>query len=134
MAYARIRKVGNGDIQRTERQREILEKVINKMFEKSHGQLITLAYDFMPYVQTSLDISEIKDTASDYNKFKSAKIEQFRYPAEYWGGLLNQQKGWVAKPTTLESNVKELIEFIYEVDNYEVSSTVKEHSKTIEDM
>ena len=132
VAYARIRKVGDGDTQRTERQRMVLEKVIDKLFQKSHSDLLSLAYEFMPYVKTSVSINELAGTAKDYNKFKDAKIEQYKYPEEYYGGII--RGAWVAKPLTLESNVRKLMKFIYETDEYTPSAKLKEISKEIENM
>lgn len=130
VAYSRIRKVGGGDSERTERQREVLDQVIDKLLKKSHSELVSLAYEFMPYVKTSFSIGEIIDTASDYNTFKNAKREEFRYPKEYKGAMVSGSS--VVRPTTLETNVVELIKFIYDLEEYEPSEVVKQISQEIE--
>lgn len=129
VAYARIRKVGNGDAARTDRQREVLEQVMEKLFKLSHTELVSLANEFMPYVKTSFTIKDIMNTASDFNTFKNAKRSEFRSPEKYVGAKVNGAS--VVKPDTLESNVKALYNFIYGIDDYEVSNTVKEISEEI---
>ena len=63
VAYARIRKVGNGDFERTDRQREVLQKVFNKAIKMNPVQYPELARKFLPLVETSLDWGEIMNLA-----------------------------------------------------------------------
>ena len=50
VAYARIRKVGNSDYQRTERQREVLTKLTQKIRQMSIPDIDKLANRLMPLV------------------------------------------------------------------------------------
>ena len=50
VAYARIRYVGNSDYQRTERQREVLSKMMQKMKSSSVTELSALADTILPSV------------------------------------------------------------------------------------
>ena len=130
VAYSRIRKVNGGnDVQRTARQRDVLDIIIAKLFKLSHTELVTLAYDFMPYVETSFSINEIVDTVSDYNTFKNAERDDFRYPQEYESVYIDGVA--TIRPLTLESNVKKLFAFIYEVEDYETSEMVREISEIV---
>lgn len=130
VAYARIRMVGNGDARRTERQREVLQQVISKLMNLGYSNLISVVYDFMPYVETSFSITDVLQISTSYSKFKNAQVYQYRYPDVYVGATIGGAS--VVKPKTLESNVIDMFKFIYEVDEYIVTDTVKEISKAIE--
>lgn len=52
VAYARIRKVGNSDYQRTERQREVLLKLLDKVKEMSFEDMDRLATDQKAYCRS----------------------------------------------------------------------------------
>lgn len=129
VAYSRIRKVGNGDEQRTERQREVIEQIINKIQKLNYQEVISLANDFMPYVQTSLSLSDSLNKAKDFEFFKKANVEEFKYPVEYIFANIN--KSSVVKPDNLKTNVVELHKFIYNIEEYLVSDKVNELSNEI---
>lgn len=61
VAYARIRYVGNSDYQRTERQRTVLTRMIEKMKSMSVTQLFDFAEDVMPLVTHNIPEDEIWD-------------------------------------------------------------------------
>lgn len=54
VGYARIRKIGNADFQRTERQRTILNAIIGKTKSASIGTLNNLLNAILPKVQTNI--------------------------------------------------------------------------------
>lgn len=58
-AYARIRHVGNSDYQRTERQREVLELLIEKAKHCNIFELNSLADAILPNVMTNFSRSEV---------------------------------------------------------------------------
>ncbi len=55
LAYARIRKVGNGSYERTERQRRVLDIVAEKMMDVSVVKYPGLLYDLLPSVKTNIE-------------------------------------------------------------------------------
>ena len=129
VAYARIRKVGNGDEQRTQRQREVIEKIINKIQNLNYQEALSLANEFMPYVKTSFSLSDSLNKAKDFNFFKTATVLEFKYPDTYKFATVN--KSSVVKPDTLETNVIKLHQFIYNIEQYMVSDKVIELSTEI---
>jgi len=58
VAYARIRKVGNSDYQRTERQREVLGKLIDKVKAMSIDDIDRMANQLLPKVTHNIPENE----------------------------------------------------------------------------
>lgn len=80
VAYARIRYVGNGDYERTERQRNVLSAIFNKAKSLSIPKFTSLASDSLNYIETSLSAT---DTISLGTKILTSGIntvEQERFP------------------------------------------------------
>lgn len=113
VSYARIRKTGNGDYERTERQRVVLEKVLNKGLNTSVTQYPKLLNTMLPYVDTSLTKSEILSLGTFAITSGIKKIDQYRIPAdEHVDNQMINGVSYVV-PITLEDNVNLLHNFIY---------------------
>ena len=60
--YSRIRKLGNGDWDRTERQRNVIGAILEEMKKKlengEFGEIIELMQEVAPYVTTTLSVSD----------------------------------------------------------------------------
>lgn len=78
VAYARIRHVGNADMERTDRQREVLSKLFDKARAMSPLEYPEFARKFLPTVQTSLDIGEILGLAGIM--LRDVTLEDARFP------------------------------------------------------
>lgn len=112
VAYARIRKVGNGDFERTDRQRTVLKSLIQKSASlnplKAHSLLSTL----LPEVETNLTKTEIIKLG--YAGLKSAKnsVEELRLP--YEGTYEHRNiRGMAVLVPNMEKNREILHDFIY---------------------
>lgn len=88
VAYARIRKIGNSDFQRTERQRLVIEKVFEKVMDTSVLRYPSLLNSVLPMIETSLSNSDILGIASRVVMFGKPTFEQGRFPldGEYRSG------------------------------------------------
>lgn len=114
LAYSRIRKTGNGDFERTERQRIILEKLINKGLHMDVMQYPKMLNTLLPYVDTSLNSGEILKLGTSVVTSNMKDIEQFRIPLdENSNGKLIDSIYYLV-PDTLEDNIEALHSFIYE--------------------
>lgn len=82
LAYSRIRYVGNGDFERTERQREVLYALFNKVKERSIASNITLANEILPMVKTNLSNSEIIKMGTSVMSNGSIIPEMERFPRD----------------------------------------------------
>ncbi|WBY64299.1 LCP family protein [Thermocaproicibacter melissae] len=83
--YARIRhatdEFGHDDYGRTSRQRQIIQLMIQKIKGMNLLQSSQILYDYLPYVKTNLNDSEILYLASIGVDLSSYKIESMQIPA-----------------------------------------------------
>ena len=112
VAYSRIRMI-DSDYVRTERQRAVLVKLAEKL--KSEINMITIAgliTSLLPYVETSLDLSDLISLATIGLKIDFASIDELRLPADgtFESGTFNGT--WCIKPN-FEKNTAILNDFIY---------------------
>lgn len=112
VSYSRIRYVGNADYERTERQREVLNKIFKKLKAQGITKIPSTISNMLPYVETNLTNMEILDLALDAMKFDADNIEQFRVPVD--GTFKSQNiRGMAVLVPDLEENKRRLKEFIY---------------------
>ena len=132
VAYSRIRYSGQGDYERTERQRTVLEEAITKVLRsRSLSQTLALVESLAPSVETSLKTTEMIGATTGVFSSQISKIENTRLPLDEYsnGGMWNGV--YYLKPKTLVDNVKYLHEFIYEESDYQVTNIVREISDSI---
>lgn len=131
LAYARIRKVGNGSYERTERQRRVLDIVAEKMMDVSVVKYPGLLYDLLPSVKTNIEPLTLLNYAYTVSKFGELKFEQLQIPAtELSQGGLYRNKGWVLL-TDKEQNGKILNDFIYNDKTYSSEDIDKDHFNSV---
>lgn len=124
--YGRIRQVGNGDYERTERMRTVIMKAFEKAKHTDVFKLNSMIDKILPKVQTNIKSGEIIGLASQIGFYKIT--ENIGWPYETKGKTLD---AWYGIPVTLESNVKKLHEELFSSENYIVPETVKDISKKI---
>lgn len=128
-AYSRIRYTAGDDFKRTERQREVLTKVIGKLQGASLTQINKIIDKVFPEVSTNFTLTEILDYALDAFDYKLGETTGF--PFDKSTDTLNKI-GSVVIPVTLESNVKQLHEFLFgSSEGYSPSATVSTISSNI---
>ncbi len=82
VSYARIRYVGNADFERTERQREVLSKLIDKALEISPLRYPQVLSELAPMIETSLTNEEIMSIATKVIIGGKPSFEQGRFPID----------------------------------------------------
>lgn len=97
MGYVRVRYAGNGDYERTERQREALEQLIKKAIESDYDTLMDVVDSVASNMSTDMTSSEIIKYVSNAAKFIGYDIKQSRIPVNgsYKGG--NYKGQWVLR-------------------------------------
>lgn len=111
VSYARIRKVGNGDFERTERQRIVLSQMVEKLQGLSKTELPGLVMKILPYVETSLETSTIIDMGMQYLTKGIKEIRQDRFPRDgYWTSL--RTDAWYMEYDE-EATKQQMQDFIY---------------------
>lgn len=127
VAYGRIR-YSDTDYARTERQRIILQKAFDKAKNADWATLNCLIQTIMPQLATNVDITDLIPLARNIAKFHIGETAGF--PAAR-GEQDVGKIGDCVIPQTLEYNVKELHKFLFDEEDYQVPSNVKEYSSHI---
>lgn len=118
LAYSRIRKTGDGDFERTERQRFILEKIINQGLNMGVTKYPKLLNTLIPFVETSLSKTEMLQMGTSLFVSNIKTVEKFRIPVDDHSQGQKINGIYYLVPMDLEDNVKELHEFIFEEKYY----------------
>ncbi len=97
MGYVRVRYSGNGDYERTERQREVLEQMITKARNANYGDLINILDSVTENTATDMSSMELIGYAANAGKYLNYDIEQLRIPINgtYKGGTY--KGAWVLR-------------------------------------
>jgi LCP family protein required for cell wall assembly len=82
LSYCRIRKAGNNDYERTERQRRVLTLLIQKARKESIFSLPGLLSAILPYIKTNIPSSKLLAFGISAYKFGSTPVSTIRIPAD----------------------------------------------------
>ena len=129
LAYCRDRYSGGDDYGRTERQRTVISKIVEKAKAASLPTLNKVIDELFPDISTSLSSSEILGLAASIKDYELADTQGWpvQLTTERMGGKL----GDVVVPTDLETNVNLLHQYLFDVEDYETTQTVKNISKSV---
>ena len=128
LAYSRIRYASGGDYKRTERMRDVLTAVTNKVKTLNISQLNGFVDAILPKVYTNITSADIFSMMPSIASYKIT--DSIGWPYETKGITLDR---WYGIPVTLENNVKRLHQEAFDETDYIPSDTVKDISnKTIE--
>lgn len=120
VAYGRLRYMDN-DFARTERQRNILKAAFAKAKKAGFSVLNNIMVVCFPQVATNIDFNEVIDMAQNITQYNIADTAGFPWSR---GDAKIGKKGDCVVPTTLESNVVKLHEFLFGDTNYTPSDAV----------
>lgn len=87
LSYARIRYVGNADFERTERQRKVIELIMNKMKTMNPSIMSNISKSVMPGVSTNMTAGELYAFSLRVPFLLGYDRQQLQIPAEgtYYG-------------------------------------------------
>lgn len=80
VGYGRIRNVGNGDYERTDRQRKVLSLMLSKISEAGALKFPYIVSQMLPYVETSMDKASMLKLGAQVFAGNMMNIEQQRFP------------------------------------------------------
>ena len=126
LAYARIRHATGGDYKRTERMRDVLTAVVNKVKTFNISQLNTFVDKTLPRVYTNITASDIFSLLPSVASYKIT--DSIGWPYETKGITMDR---WYGIPITLESNVIQLHNKVFDEQDYTPSETIKKISNDI---
>lgn len=111
LSYCRIRKVGNGDYERTERQRKLLSILAKKVKTVGVIKLPQLFAAVVPYVKTNVPTAKLMGIGYTAYKFVNLPIQTLRIPMDgmFQGMVIN---GADVLVPDIEKNVTVLDRFI----------------------
>ncbi len=127
-SYCRIRYTAGLDFKRSERQREIIQMMVAKAKKSSLSTLFSIMDQVFPMIQTSLDKQEIVSMIPNMLSYEIGETAGF--PFDHYEMQVSQ-KGDVVVPVTLESNVQQLHEFLFDDSSYTPSVEVQDKSSQI---
>ena len=82
LSYARIRKGVGDDYERTERQREVLFKVAEKLQKTDVIKYFSIANKMLDYLRTNIEIMDGLNMAYTISKFSNLETEQLSIPVQ----------------------------------------------------
>lgn len=130
VTYSRLRKLEGGDYRRTERQREVIKKLFEKVTTTDLATINEIIDTVFPQVSTSFSLKKIIGLASALMDYKLG--ESTGFPFEKTDGITYPEAGDVVVAQGLAENVKELHEFLYPNETeMEVSDMVQMISEEI---
>lgn len=126
-SYARIRYTAGWDFKRTQRQRLVISKIVEKAKGASLGQLSRIMDKVFPMIKTSFSKSEIIKLGSSILSYEIGDTMGFPF-SHYMDDVEGLD---CVVPITLEYNVSELHKRLFGEENYVVTSALKMYSDRI---
>ncbi len=113
VAYMRIRHVGRGDYQRTDRQRAVVSSLFKGLRDMNLATMLSLVNEITPLVKTDLSSMQILSLAKDVYSLRKSDVKQLRIPLDDAHYLGSYNKMSVIK-MDVEANAEAVKQFIYE--------------------
>lgn len=114
LSYARIRKGVGDEYARTDRQREVIIKVAEKLKQTKPSKYLSILNEMLEHIKTNIDPLQAVNMAYTIYKFPSLDIKQIQIPIpELAEGRLYKNLGWVFLMDK-DQNAKILNEFIFD--------------------
>lgn len=113
--YSRIRKIDN-DWKRVQRQRNVIQAAVNATKDLGLGDIIKLADDVLPLIQTNFTKMEISNLVLEAPGFLGCQIEQMTIPAKGTYGSMIGMGGRHLFAVDFEANSKILHDFLYDIE------------------
>lgn len=132
-SYARIRATAGGDYKRAERQRLVIEKIVEKAQKANLKTLDKIIDVVFPQVSTSFSSKDLIEIAANALSYQLGETQGFPYSIADTD-VVDGYEGSYVVPSDFDGDVKKLHEFLFNEKDYQVSDTVKEISHEIDVM
>lgn len=129
VAYCRIRYTSGGDFGRAERQRTVLQAMVNELSGASVSELNKLVNAVFDDIGTNMKLNQIIGMAAYMKNYELTETRGF--PFNMKTGKFGSM-GDLVVPCTLESNVKELHKVLFGNQDMDVSKDVSNISQEIQ--
>ena len=124
-AWTRIRDTDQGDITRTERQREVIAKMFEKLKASDAATINHILDEVFPSISTSMEKEAILELLKDASKYNLT--EEVGFPFDY-EMVSDEKRGSVLIPKDLTENVSKLHQTMFGTAAYQPSGEVKKIS------
>ncbi|MEG0805484.1 MAG: LCP family protein [Lachnospiraceae bacterium] len=128
LAYARIRKTAGDDFKRTERQRLVVQKMVEKGLKSDVNTVVSIVDEVFPDIKTSLSYKKMLSLAMGAFDYKLG--ESIGFPMDR-GGKTISGSGSCVIPLDLLSNVRQLHGFLFANQKYVPTAELQEISNQI---
>lgn len=132
-SYARIRATAGGDYKRAERQRLVIQKIVEKAQKANLKTLDKIVDVVFPQVSTSFSSKDLIGIAANALSYKLGETQGFPYSIADTDVVEGYEGSYVV-PSDFAGDVKKLHKFLFNEKDYQVSDTVKEISHEIDVM
>jgi len=113
VSYARIRHTGNGDFERTERQRTVLTALLNKIKSGGATQFSSNVSKLLPYVETSLSSMDIVKLGTSAFTSGTTNLDQERFPIDGYCKDITIDGTWYLQ-ADMQATKDQLHKYIYD--------------------
>ena len=133
-AYCRIRYGGGDDYRRTERQRTVINLVVEKAKKMDVTQLDKAINSIFGNIATSLDVGDILNLSKSIANYTITESSGFPIDLTTAKTVSGTDIRDVVVAKDLTANVSLLHKVLFDVDNYNPTNTVKEISEKISEL
>lgn len=110
VAYSRIRKKGNGDYERTQRQRNVLKGILKKYEKQPSENKFEINMEIIGQISTNIPVSYIKELGSKIFSDKEFEVNQYMIPYEGSFETKTYKNMWCIE-ANMKDNIKKLKEY-----------------------
>ena len=113
LCYARMRQVGHGDYERTERQREVITSLLENLKKMNILEIHKMFTEILPMITTDMTNQEITNYAFEFiPMLKDLKIQSQRIPFEGNEVSVVRDGDYMIAPADLKATARQLQESI----------------------
>lgn len=132
VSYARIRYTAGNDMKRTQRQRLVIEKIIQKVKDNKIAGIAGIINDVFPLMRTSIDAGMMMKMAVQMIGGDYSIEGTSGFPFTYLTNSTKINEEYIV-PVTLADNAVQLHSFLFNDSTYVPSSTVQTLSAQMEE-
>ena len=125
VSYARIRYTEGDDFKRSERQRIVLQQVVEKAKKAKISTLNKIIDKVLPQVSTNLSSTDFIGIAASAAKYQIGEMKGFPFDVTTSEDVIGLEGSYVV-PIGFSDNVRQLHEFLFGVKAYQVSDRVQQ--------
>lgn len=134
VSYARIRYTAGNDMKRTQRQRVVINKIVDKAKSQPLAAIKTIITNVLPNCKTSLPLDDLFSYAANIQYYQIEKTSGFPFTHIERHCWPNGKEIDPVVPVTLAENVKMLHEFLFNETEYEPTLLTSYFSRGIEEI